>query len=148
MVENGLMLPGFEMVDVYCSCAFNSDPMVLVLFTVVITVCLCYVDEKLLSCQKLITVLWKGYAPAWSQLRRTLYMVITFLVFASPFLPCRTLVLPPLLHPIFSLNFSNYLSNLSGFVPRILLMKVAATVVKDELQYTFVWMDIGFEQSI
>jgi len=40
MVENGLMMSGFQMDDVYRSCAFNSDRMVLVLFTVVITACL------------------------------------------------------------------------------------------------------------
>ena len=36
--------------DVYRSCAFTIDQMVLVLFTIVITMHLCYVDEKLLSC--------------------------------------------------------------------------------------------------
>ena len=36
--------------DVYRSCAFTIDQMILVLFTIVITVHLCYVDEKLLSC--------------------------------------------------------------------------------------------------
>jgi hypothetical protein len=50
IAENGLMMVGFQMVDVYLSCALTIDRMVLVLVTIVITVCLCYVAEKLLSC--------------------------------------------------------------------------------------------------